>query len=401
MSKKIGSGAGSLYFDKAKNKWIAQRYIIDYSTGKKQRKTKAFNSQEEAEKYLSTIMYQKENPMYIKNNGLPINEIMRVNLQKKVDNNQVQARQYNRTLKTIETIEKSYISKKNIEDISSEELQGYFNTLKDYSNSYIKKVYEQYSQAFKYAMNKGYIIRNPLCDVVRPRSNKQDKVVRALEIEEQQELTNYLINQDLNTCHYKNAFLIQMYMGLRIGEVLALKNSDIDLKHNLVKVDKTLTTDINDKVIIGKSTKTYAGIRDLPIPPHISPFIMEQMEVGKNNTDNQLFLSTNGKLVDPRNANIALKKILKDNFNITGITTHSLRHTCGTRCVEAGMRAVALQRLMGHTDVGITLNTYTSVFNKYKESELEKVNDYYLANSLISNNQKKLTNNNMNIDIEK
>ena len=60
------------------------------------------------------------------------------------------------------------------------------------------------------------------------------------------------------------------------------------------------------------------------------------------------------------------------------------RHTYGTRCIEAGMRAVALQRLMGHTDVSITLNTYTSVFNKYKQSELDKVNNYYLDNALLS-----------------
>ena len=47
------------------------------------------------------------------------------------------------------------------------------------------------------------------------------------------------------------------------------------------------------------------------------------------------------------------------------------------------MRAVALQRLMGHTDISITLNTYTSVFNRYKQSEIDKVNDYYLNNSLL------------------
>lgn len=50
------------------------------------------------------------------------------------------------------------------------------------------------------------------------------------------------------------------------------------------------------------------------------------------------------------------------------------------------MRAVALQRLMGHTDISVTLNTYTSVFNKYKEAELEKVNDYYMNNEIISAN---------------
>lgn len=54
----------------------------------------------------------------------------------------------------------------------------------------------------------------------------------------------------------------------------------------------------------------------------------------------------------------------------------------GTRCIEAGMRAVALQRLMGHSDISVTLNTYVSVFNKYKEAELEKLNNYYLNNNM-------------------
>lgn len=50
------------------------------------------------------------------------------------------------------------------------------------------------------------------------------------------------------------------------------------------------------------------------------------------------------------------------------------------------MRAIALQRLMGHQDVSVTLNTYTSIFNKYKESEISKVNDYYLENEILPNN---------------
>ena len=66
---------------------------------------------------------------------------------------------------------------------------------------------------------------------------------------------------------------------------------------------------------------------------------------------------------------------------------HILRHTFATRCIEAGMTAVVLQRLMGHKDVTVTLNTYTSVFNKFKEDELEKVNTY------LNNNQLNFVNN--------
>ena len=47
------------------------------------------------------------------------------------------------------------------------------------------------------------------------------------------------------------------------------------------------------------------------------------------------------------------------------------------------MRAVALQRLMGHKDVSVTLNTYTSIFNRYKEAEMERVNQYYIDNALL------------------
>ena len=133
---------------------------------------------------------------------------------------------------------------------------------------------------------------------------------------------------------------------------------------------------------MGDSTKTYAGIREIPIPEFIKDSIVEQMQIAENNPDKQLFISQNGNLIDGKNVNRQLKKCLSE-IGITGFTTHSLRHTYGTRCVEAGMRAVALQRLMGHTDVSVTLNTYTSVFNKYKESELEKLNEYYLKNSLL------------------
>ena len=402
MPKKQGTGTGSLYFDNTKKKWLVQRYVTDYETGKSIRKIKSFSSEEDAKKYLNTLMYQKENPLYIKNNGIPINQLMRVNLQKKSDTNLIKDGQYARTLKTIEKIEQSYIARKNIDDINSDELQEYLNSLKNYSNSSIKKIYEQFTQAFKYAMNKGYIVRNPMTDVIRTKSNKNDKVVRALEVEEQQQFTNYLLSKALKDCPYKNVFLIQMYMGLRIGEVLALQNSDIDLKHNLLNVSKTLTTDRNGKTIMGDTTKTYAGMRNLPIPPFMFPFIMEQMKQGQLNKDNQLFLSSNGNLVDPRNANVALKKILKNNFDITGIATHSLRHTYATRCIEAGMMPSTVQRLLGQTDISTTLNTYTSVFNRLKFAELNKVNDYYLNNELLPSEQLQLHANEENIkDLER
>lgn len=77
---------------------------------------------------------------------------------------------------------------------------------------------------------------------------------------------------------------------------------------------------------------------------------------------------------------------IKGYWYITDISRHSLRHTFGTRCIESGMAPVVVQRLMGHKDITVTLNTYTSVLEQFKERELDKVNQYYLNEILIGNN---------------
>lgn len=58
------------------------------------------------------------------------------------------------------------------------------------------------------------------------------------------------------------------------------------------------------------------------------------------------------------------------------------------------MRAVTVQRLLGHKDVSVTLNTYTTIFDKYKEQEIEKVNGYYMNNYIIQPTQQFLEKNN-------
>lgn len=380
---------GSIYYDKKDKKFRCTYYVTDTNTLVEMRKTKSFLSEEEAKDFLKTIQCQKGNELYIKNNGIALNLLMRAIAKRKLDMNIIKETQYNRILSAIKKLEETAFTKKNIEDITSEEIQAYLNSLKHYSQSTISKEKEQFSQAFKYALNKGYILQNPMIDVIEPKSEKPPKIVRALEIEEQQMLTNYLMNIPIENEPYKVAYLTQMYLGLRIGEALALQTSDINLERNLIHISKTLTFDKNHKLVMGEFPKSFAGIRDIPIPEFIKNEIINQMRLAKNHKDHLLFVNSNGDYADPKNANKFLKATLKK-VNINDITTHSLRHTYGTRCIEAGMRAVALQRLMGHSDISITLNTYVSIFNKYKEAELEKVNDYYLNNNMFERTNLKL-----------
>lgn len=374
----------SLYYSKSRKKYIVSYYLQDNKTGEDKRTRKSFNLEDDAKQFLEELQYKSGNSIFIKNNGIPLNELMKFLTERKLKMNRLSEQQYGKNMKIINNIEQNEIGKKDISEITSEELQLYFDSLIYYSNSYMQKHIIQFSQAFNYAQSKGYIKLNPMADTYKPKSAKKDKVIRAMELEEQYALTYYLKNKTITEEPYKNVFLIQLYTGLRVGEVLALQAQDIDLKKNIIHVNRTLRRNAEDKIIMGDSTKTYSGIRDVPIQDAILAEIKEQLEVAKNHLDGQLFLSSTGNYADPRGINNILKRILIQNCDIKDITTHSLRHTFGTRCIESGMAPVVVQRLMGHKDIKVTLNTYASVLNRFKESELKKLDGYYEENGLIN-----------------
>ncbi len=372
------------YYNKTRDNWLAPYTTIDPKTGKEIHRKKSFATEKEANQFLIEQEHKKNNSIYVKHNGIPINELMKAINDRKLRFNKVSPQQYGKNNKIIETIEQASVGTKEISEITADELQAYFDSLKHYSNSYMQKYMMQFTQAFNYAKEKGYITVNPMIDVYKPKSNKPDKIIRAMEIDEQQAFTEYLINKTTAEEPYKNVFLIQLYMGLRIGEALALQYDDIDLKNRAIHIHKTLSRDENERVIMKHIPKTVAGIRTVPIPNNILGEVAEQKEIAKNNKDQLLFLGKYGSMSDPRTVNTVLKRMLSQNFRIYDITTHSLRHTFGTRCIEAGMQPVTLQKLMGHKDIAVTLNTYTSILSRFKNEELIKVNNYYESNNMFN-----------------
>ena len=377
MSRNQGA---SLFYRKDRNTWIVQYYIKDINNKKKSRK-KSFKEKAEAESFLEEFMYKKDNKEFIKNNGITLKTIIVSNTKKKMESDIISEGQFMRINKTLKQMPEDLLNT-NIEEISEEDLQNYLNTLKNYSNSSIKKFYELLSQAFRSAFERDYIMLNPMKNVIRPKSNKRDKKVRALTIEEQEIFTDFLIKQDIKNTPYKNVFLIQMFTGMRIGEVLALKVTDIDLAHNIINVEHTISVDAEEKTIMKDTPKSFNGMREIPLTIYLKPYIIEQMNIAKinNHKENLLFVNRNGGYVDHRIANRILKKILINEFNIKDISTHSLRHTFGTRCAECDIKEVAIQRIMGHSSINATLDNYVDVSEKLKESELEKVYSYFKEN---------------------
>lgn len=211
--------------------------------------------------------------------------------------------------------------------------------------------------------------------VIKPKSTKESIRRRAMTLEEEKIFIDYLKSVTINEYKYKNIFLVQLFAGLRIGEVLALTIDDIDFQNNVIKTDKTLTVDGNGKIICGEKTKTDAGRRNVPIHPKIVKVLKEQIKYVKGNKLHLLFPNNNNGYTDNRKVNVKLVAILK-NLGITDITTHSLRHTFATRCAESGLSDIVLKEIMGHYDIDVTKNIYIDVQKQLEQEEIKKFEKY-------------------------
>ena len=377
------------YYNKTRDNWYVPFQIRDTETKEEKIHKKYFKTKEEANEGIKQFEYKKGNVIFMENNGIPLNKIMEYINNKKFKSGKEEIGQYGKNKRLIERITEAGIGNKEISEITANDIEDFFNTLSNYTESYINQWVSQFNQAFVYATKNKLIELNPMEDIDKPKSNKETKKVRPLEIDEQQKITEYLMNKTIKEEPYKNVFLIQMYMGLRIGEALALKRDDIDFKENVIQIKRTLKKDEKGRFYIGNSTKTPAGVRDIPIPQNIHKYIREQFENSNGNKENLLFLNENNNIVSPRNANAVLKRIVMQNLGVLDITTHSLRHTFGTRCIESKMSPVVVQRLMGHEKLDITMNTYVAILNKFKNEELKKLNHFYNDTNIWTSRDKK------------
>ena len=283
---------------------------------------------------------------------------------------------YITNIATLQRIKKYKFANIPIDRVTREQIEEFLQDERVKSNSIIKKDYRMLKYVYKYANYKLYLLNNLFEGLDRieiPKSLKEDKDVEALTISEQHKLEEYL---DHHNSKYKNIILICLYTGMRIGEVLALNyNEDIDLENKMIKINKTLTKDKNNKTIIGP-TKTKNGKRNIEITELTEPIIKDSLKHVIENKYNVLFCQDNKKLYIDNIINGAFKRICKNAGITKPVNTHMLRHTFATRCIEAGVDMPVLQKFMGHSNIETTINTYGDIYNYYKQKETRKVINY-------------------------
>lgn len=198
--------------------------------------------------------------------------------------------------------------------------------------------------------------------------------MRVLTVYEQKLLMN-----ELSRSKEKLAFgvYLSLALGIRLGEVLGLRWSDIDTKNGIVHIRRTvnrlptLDSSAKTELVVG-TPKSKKSVRDIPINDELCKEIISYNAKTNNlaYNDNYLLRSSIGGPAEPKTLQDTFKRILKD-AGIADANFHSLRHTFATRAIEKGVDVKTLSVILGHSSVNFTLDRYAHVLDKQKRETME------------------------------
>ena len=381
-----GNGEGTIYFSETLNKYVAQ--YVEPSTGKRKTLTQRKNEgKKEFKDRFTKVINDINQGTYIATNKDTFISILEKYVEQKHKDGITSDRSYGRELLTLTQIKKtcSNFTNKPIQKISVEDIEKSKDNMREYANSVIDKIWLCINKTFQIAYSRRKIQYNIMLDetLTKPISKKENKKIEALSKEEENKLINILNNEEQNH-KYRDIILLQLYTGMRIGEVLALSTDCIDLQNNSLTVHRTLTQDENYKVKMGEHTKTYKkrtgidnGKRTFPMNNNTRNIILKILKNKTVNINGLLFWNNKkNTYITPSEINSYLHRINKKyNICLDSLHSHRLRHTFITRCVECGMFPKVIQNLVGHVKgSSITSDIYTSISNDFIQQELKKLN---------------------------
>lgn len=247
------------------------------------------------------------------------------------------------------------------------------------SSTTVLQIHRTVHLAFKYAVMWGYIQSNPADYVKAPTPEKKEVVV----------FTDDEMNLIFGEIRETNLFIpvfISYMTGMRLGEVAGLQEDSVDLEKDCFVVRYTYKK--VGKELILKDPKTKSSIRTVPMLPGTKPVIERYLFERKENKlrnrfsyhENNFFLKKeNGEPVNPHYVSDYFKKTLI-RLNIgDNRSFHTLRHTHASWLLKQGVHPKIVSERLGHSNINITLNTYSHLLPNLQKEVISKLDSPILG----------------------
>lgn len=286
--------------------------------------------------------------------------------------------------------------------LNREQIQRFFNKKsagsqekKGLSPKSLKNIYNMLNSTLEQAVTNEKLIRNPLRGIKLPKIEKRE--IRILETDEQIKLQTAARNSPEPQAF---GIIFTLSTGVRLGELLGLKRSDLNYKKHSVFVRRTVGrlqridengslikrgAGIKTTEIVVRSPKSANSQREIPLFDELWNELLSYCEKMKAmmddfgipyNQDSYVFCNYSGNPYDPRVYEDLFKRTLKA-AELESINFHALRHTFATRALEAGMDIKVLSSILGHAQASTTLNLYAHALADHRKLSMDKMSEYY------------------------
>ncbi len=373
MAKKRGHGEGSIYKRKD-GMWTAALMI----QGK--RLIKYSRSRGEAQEWIQELQNQIRNGLTFNAAQLTVNNY----LQEWLDTYQESIRP--KTFKQYKQITEQYlmpgIGNLKLRDLRPDHIQALYTVLlkEGKSQRTVLLIHAVLHRALNQALKWSLLGRNPAHSVNRPKYRKGE--MHTLNENQVKVLLKFSKSTKLETLLW-----MAVTTGLREGEILGLKWSDLDWVTRTISVQRQLQR-LKNQGLVFSTPKSEAGERPVMLSVatirmlrghHVVQFYEKLFARDRWQENDLIFPSSYGSPMDPRNLYKNFKNLL-NRAKLPDIRFHDLRHTAATLMLQNGIHPKVVQERLGHKDVTLTLNTYSHVLPDIQEEAAQKL-DRLLAHS--------------------
>lgn len=222
---------------------------------------------------------------------------------------------------------------------------------------------------FGAAAEKGLLRCTPYQNIKLPKSRCRSP--RVLTQTEQRKLEEEIFSNN------EPEYLLCLYMGLRVGELCALRWEDVDFENGILHIRHAvhripLGTEMSSTKLVLGVPKSEFSVRDIPLPAFLSAILMEKKIAEKGAPKDFLFKGTKTECRDPRTMQQKIARLCKK-LDLIGVHMHTLRHTFATRCLENGIQYEVLSEFLGHSSPQITLRHYAHCTPETKRLNIERI----------------------------
>lgn len=272
---------------------------------------------------------------------------------------------------------KGVIGNKLLTDVKPIHCQKIFLDMADegYKTTTIYKTRIALYNMFEFARENDVLITNPCKKSLKSDMGKPSDKKEALTIDVQKKSLEAVVGYS-----YENQYRFVLQIGLRTGELIGIKWSDIDFENRTMKIERTMEF----RYKVGEwrvgPPKSKSGYRTIPLTDEAIRILENQRSKNKSlklvpiEWKDIVFLCRKGAPVKNSTYDTGLFKYC-DRVGIPRFSMHVLRHTFATRCIEGGMKPKTLQKILGHSNIGITMNLYVHITEDEKHREIDLVAD--------------------------